>query len=438
MTNEPSWDDIFRNQPPETGAESASASAGAGDAAERPRTEEPQSRRELRDARPPRGSGREPKRPRRDRSVGSDNGYEKPQRRGRFAWLYVLLALIVVAGGTTYYGWTNYEPQIRKILGWELPNDFEGTGTSEEVVVVIQSGQIGEDVARTLAQQGVTMTYTAFYKLLLVQEPQVEFRPGNYSLHKEMSAQAALDALQDPANKITQRVTIPEGTTLPSALALLSAATDLPLSDFEAAAKDYVALGVPKAAPSLEGFLFPATYPLEPGQSAKDVLQVLVKEMFKRLDAAGVAPADRLRVLTMAALIQREAGSNPDDFYKVSRVFANRLATKGWKLESDASVAYGTGKLTTVWTTAAERADAKNKYNTYANPGLPIGPIGLPGDLAIDAAINPAQGPWFFFVPINLKTGETVFSETVTQHNAAVKKLQEWCRASADNKAYCA
>jgi UPF0755 protein len=138
----------------------------------------------------------------------------------------------------------------------------------------------------------------------------------------------------------------------------------------------------------------------------------------------------------MAALIQREAGPNQDDFYKISRVFTNRLE-QGINLESDATVAYGADTLDTVWTDPADRANAENKYNTYANPGLPIGPIGAAGDLAIDAALHPADGPWLFFVPINLATGETVFSETVEEHDAAVDVLQNWCRENAENASYC-
>ena len=415
MTNDPSWEAIFSSQPADQPAQPKPEHVTL-------RGEQPRSRREAREAAAQLGS--------------PPPAGDKPKKRRRFGWLIVLLAFLVVVAGVGVYGWTNYEPQIREILGIELPNDYDGAGEGDEVVVVIQSGQIGSDVARTLVEQEVVMTFDAFYDLLLAADPQVNFQPGNYSLKKHMSAQAALDALQDPATKITQRVTIPEGTTLPSALALLAAATELPVEDFEKAAKDLDSFGLPKKAPSLEGYLFPATYPLEPGQSAHDVLNVLVKEMFKRLDAEGVAKDDRHKVLTMAALIQREAGGNPDDFYKVSRVFKNRLDTKGWKLQSDASVAYGTGRLDTVWTTAAERADASNKYNTYANAGLPIGPIGLPGDLAIDAAINPVKGKWFFFVPINLKTGETVFSETAAQHDVAVAKLQAWCREPA-NADYC-
>jgi UPF0755 protein len=108
-----------------------------------------------------------------------------------------------------------------------------------------------------------------------------------------------------------------------------------------------------------------------------------------------------------------------------------------WKLQSDATVAYGTGNLDTVWTTDAERADASNLYNTYVHDGLPVGPIGAPGDVALLAALNPTPGPWYFFVPVNLKTGETVFSVTGAEHDRAVGKLQEWCRASEENAAYC-
>jgi len=116
----------------------------------------------------------------------------------------------------------------------------------------------------------------------------------------------------------------------------------------------------------------------------------------------------------------------------VSRVFLNRLQ-QGWDLQSDATVAYGTGNTHTVTTTDAERADAGNPYNTYVHPGLPVGPISNPGDLAINAAIHPAAGTWMFFVTWNLKTGETIFSTTEAEHEAAVAQWQQWMR---DNPGY--
>ena len=71
------------------------------------------------------------------------------------------------------------------------------------------------------------------------------------------------------------------------------------------------------------------------------------------------------------------------------------------------------------------------------SPGAPNGPIGLPGEDAIKAAISPVDGPWLFFVPINLQTGETVFSETASQHQAAAEQLYSSCRASDENASYC-
>ena len=96
-------------------------------------------------------------------------------------------------------------------------------------------------------------------------------------------------------------------------------------------------------------------------------------------------------------------------------------------------MAYGTGQKR-VDTTSAERADASNLYNTYQHEGLPVGPISNPGDLAIDAALHPAEGTWLFFVTWNLDTGETIFSTTQSEHEAAVKKYREWSAENPDFK----
>jgi len=362
--------------------------------------------------------------------------HQRRKRTGLWVGLSILLVFLLAVGGFGLWAWTTYQDQIRDLFGWSEPNDYVGAGT-DEVLITIQDGDIGSDVAMTLAQNDVVKTYEAFYDLLLVQDPQVNFFPGTYSLKKQMSAQLALDALNDPANKLVQTVLIPEGKTIWETYELLAAGTGLTVADFEAADDDLASFGLPAQAVNLDGYLFPAQYTFEPGLDARAILQQLVDRTVQSLDAAGVAPEDRFAVLTLASIIQREAGSNPDDFYKVSRVFTNRLDTPGWKLQSDATVAYGTGNTHTVWTTDAERADAANLYNTYVHEGLPVGPIGAAGDLAIDAALHPVDGPWYFFVPVNLATGETVFSETESQHEAAAEQLRDWCRASDENAAYC-
>ena len=419
MSNDPSWDDIFRSQP-------GAAPQGSSSAAQQQPPAQQPTRRELRDAeaRQQGGSNRPPSASYRGRDS------EPPKRtKRRLAWLWVLLSLLLIGAVGSFAAWSMFEPQIRKVLGWELPIDYTTSGNGEEVLVVIKSGDIGADVAQTLFTAGVTMTKESFYKLLLATDPAPTFQPGTYALEKEMSAKSALARLQDPTSRVTSKVTIPEGKTLAQVLGLLAAGTGIDVAEFEAASTDLAALGVPETEISLEGYLFPATYTFDPGIPAQVVLQIMVNRMYQSLDAAGVAVEDRHRVLTLAALIQKEGGSS-DDFYKVSRVFTNRINT-GMLLQSDATVSYGSGG-TSISTTGAERSDASNPYNTYVHPGLPVGPIAAPGDDAIDAALHPADGPWLYFVLINGETGETAFSTTLAEHNAAVKVWQAWLRAHPD------
>ncbi|WP_439565460.1 endolytic transglycosylase MltG [Microcella sp.] len=414
MTETDPWDDIFRSQP--SGEPSPTTTASSDDAP-------PTSRRAARESAGRRGG----------RGRGPSNG--APSRRRRWPWvvLGILALLLGIGAGGAWYVWTNYESQVRELLGWELPNDFEGTGNGAEVLVTIYAGEIGADVATSLVEQGVTKTFDAFYDLLLADDS-IAFIPGTYRLEEEMSAQSALDALLDPANKVELSATVREGLRAGEVIEALSAGTGIPLADYEAAIADPSIYGVPDIAPNIEGYLFPATYTFEPGTTAEDHIRTLVDEMFSRLDAAGVAVDDRHTVLTKASLIQREARL-PDDFYRVSRVIENRLAG-GWRLEFDSATQYGAGETGSVWS-SGDALDADNPYNTYAIEGLPIGPIAAPGDLAIDAVLNPAEGPWFYFVTIDLATGETKFSETLAEHEQGVAQLRAWCRASEENAVYC-
>lgn len=360
---------------------------------------------------------------------------EKPKRRRNLKGLWVTLIVFAILGGLGGTAYTIFQPQVAKLITALEPNDYTGNG-SGEVIVTIASGDIGANVAATLQKDGVTKTSEAFYKLLLNTSPAPVFQPGAYRLAKKMSAKAALAALEDPKNKVDLAAVIPEGTTEKNVLLILAKGTKLPLADLQTAAANVSAYGLPSEATTLEGFLFPATYAFTPGVTAATVIKTLVGRSLQALDEDGVPVADRWKTVVLASIVQSEAGPNPDDFGKIARVFQNRLDT-GMPLQSDATVSYGAGSTGKVQTTPAQRADAANLYNTYAHTGLPVGPISNPGDVAIKAALNPTPGTWLYFVAINLKTGETVFSTTYAEHEAAVQQLDAWCAESTENNAYC-
>ncbi len=363
--------------------------------------------------------------------------YSQPptRRRSGAGWAVFSVVLILVGGlvGGGLWGWSQYGDRVLEYLGQEEIPDFSGDGVAPEVILVIESGDIGEDVARKLSEEGVTASFESVYQILL-NDTSITFQPGTYRLLSEMSAQSALNAIANPENRVLYRVTIPEGVTLNRALEIIAENSDISLADLEQAAADPTVYGVNPEGETLEGYLFPATYTLEPGSSASDVVALMVDEMIARLENLGVAPDQWHEVLTKAALIQREARET-EDFYKVSAVIDNRIEDE-MLLQFDSTVTYWENTYGTVWTTDEARANADNPYNTYFYPGLPPGPIGLPGQTALDAAINPADANYKYFVTVNLQSGATVFSETLREHEAAVQLLREWCDV-AENRVYC-
>lgn len=348
------------------------------------------------------------------------------RRRGRGA-LGCLAALLVLAGLVAAAFFFLQGPINAVLDRFQPPEDYSGSGTGE-VVFMINEGDGGESIAANLEEQDIVASAEAFIDEMRSRDEAPTFYPGAYGLANQMSAEAALDALLDPASKMENTFVIQEGLWARDALAAASAATGIPLEELQAAAADPQALGLPAEATSVEGFLFPATYTFGPDVTADEVIQTLVDRTFQSLDAAGVPAEDRWETIIIASLIERESGSEVDS-YKVSRVIQNRLDPAQFDsglLQFDSTVHYGTGDDTVVTTTDAERADASNPYNTYVHPGLPPGPIGNPGDVAIDAARNPAEGPWLYFVTVNLETGETVFSATFAEHEQAVQRFYQY------------
>ena len=364
--------------------------------------------------------------------------HERDRRKSRIAgWIVfaVVIALIggVIAGGT--FVWFTYEDKIRAFMGWEEPKDYAAGEATGEAVVTIVEADTGSSISTTLHEAGVTKTARAFYDYLIDNGLNPTFHPGAYQLQQQMTSEAALSALEDPNNKLENTAQLREGLTVAQSLPLLADATGMPLKDFEKAAADPAAFGVD--ADSLEGWLFPATYTFNPGVSASDVIGRLVSRTIESLDAAGVPEDRRHEILTIASIIEREARYE-DDFFKVSRVIQNRLDPSNSEthglLQMDSTAQYGYGEMHdgTV-SSSAEALEDDNPWNTYKHAGLPVGPIANPGDTAIRAAMEPVEGPWLYFVTVNLDTGETVFTNTYNEHLRAVEQWRSWCADNPDS-----
>lgn len=351
-------------------------------------------------------------------------------------WIALGVVLVIVGGiaGGGLYVWTTYEDQIREVMGWEEPKDFEPGLANGEALVTVAAGDTGSPISQSLYDAGVTKTPEAFYDYLIETGQNPPFVPGVFRLQKQMTSEAALEALLDPANKMENTAQLREGLTVEQSLPLLAEGTGIPLEDFEAAVADPAAYGVP--ADSLEGWLFPATYTFDPGVSAQGVIQTMVDRTVQALDGAGVPTDDRQRILTIASIIQREARFE-GDMRKVATVIQNRLNPDNQEtfglLQMDSTAQYGYGEMHDGTVSSSEEAlNDPNPWNTYVNPGLPVGPISNPGDDAINAAMNPEDGPWLYFVTVNLTTGETVFTTNIADHNRAVAQWQEWCSQNPD------
>ncbi|HEX4191107.1 MAG TPA: endolytic transglycosylase MltG [Marmoricola sp.] len=355
---------------------------------------------------------------------------ERTQRRGRgcLPMLLVLVIILVVAwfGG----GWAL--DKIKSLTG-DSP-DYSGSGTGS-VVVQVHEGDSSAAIGQTLKSQGVVKSVQAFIDAANGNSRSKGIQVGYYRMREKMKATAALAVLIDPANLIQTRVTIPEGFRVKDIVKTIVAKTDLSRAKVEAALHDTKALGLPsEAGGNPEGYLFPATYDVLPGETAATLLKQMVdkgKQEEASLGVAAKAAAVGLtphQVITLASILEYE-GSRDQDYPKIAEAIYNRLKI-GMRLQSDATVAYANNLSGTVYTTSAQRENP-SPYNTYVHAGLPPGPIGSPGEATIKAALNPVKGPWLYWVVVNLRTGETRFATTYAEHQANVALLHQYCETSS-------
>lgn len=180
-------------------------------------------------------------------------------------------------------------------------------------------------------------------------------------------------------------------------------------------------LGLPDMHP--EGWFLPETYHYVRGDSDLAILERAHQAMRAALEETWAQRADiplssSYELLTLASIVEKETGL-AEERAQVAGVFTRRLL-KGWRLETDPTVIYGLGEaFDGDIRTRDLRTDTP--YNTYTRHGLPPTPIALPGKAALQATARPATGSAMFFVADG--QGGHVFSDTLEQHNAAVRRM---------------
>jgi UPF0755 protein len=352
-------------------------------------------------------------------------------RRGRR--LLVLVAAAVVVGVAVFAAYGVLRPMVSELTA---SNDYPGPGAGE-VQVTVDDGDSGRAIGASLQKADVVKSSKAFLDAAAEDPKSAAIQPGTYILKKQMAARDALAVLVNPKNRSVPRVTVPEGLWATEVVALLSKATGIPVADYQAAAKNPAALGLPASAKgNLEGYLFPSTYEFPAKATAVEQLRTMVAKSVAELGKAGVAEADMERTMIVASIVEGEVNGDADRA-KVARVIENRLKSTGppnfGLLQMDSTVHYAVKKRGKAGTTDADRASA-SPYNTYKAQGLPPGPINNPGAASIVAAATPAEGPWLFFVTVDPSTGETRFATTAAEHQVNVNQFNAWCR---DNPGKC-
>lgn len=364
------------------------------------------------------------------RAPGSRRGRRKSRVPGCLA---VLVAMAVVAG-LLYVGVTAGLDKLREQFA--DPEDYSGPGTGE-VTFEVASGDNGSAICRNLESEGVVASVDACVNAVNGNPEAAGIQAGFYSLQQRMPSEEAIARLVDPANLVTTSVTIPEGLRVVDIVDLLAKNTDFKKKQFEQALQD-PALGLPDyAGGNAEGYLFPATYAFGPTDQPVDMLRAMVQRWEQAAEDADLAGAsERLgytphELMTIASLV--EAEGRGDDMPKIARAIYNRLGPDNTEtnglLQIDATVNYALGRNLGV-RISEEDLEVDSPYNTRLYPGLPPGPIEAPGDAAIQAAMNPADGPWYYWVTVNLETGETKFAETLDEFNEYKAEFLEYCETS--------
>ncbi|MFE6281313.1 endolytic transglycosylase MltG [Streptomyces sp. NPDC057877] len=216
---------------------------------------------------------------------------------------------------------------------------------------------------------------------------------------------------------------IPEGWRATQVYAAVDRALELPPGTTRKSL-DKARLKLPNDAEgNPEGYLYPATYPLQERSTPEQLLSLMVDTANKKFNGAPIAAGAQrnamnvYQAVTIASVVQAEAATK-EDMGKVARVVFNRLE-RGMPLQMDSTLNYALNRSSLNTTVSDTRMDSP--YNSYQRMGLPPTPIDNPGEDAVRAAINPTPGDWLYFVTV--KPGDTRFTADYAEHQRNVAEF---------------
>jgi peptidoglycan lytic transglycosylase G len=285
-------------------------------------------------------------------------------------------------------------------------------------------------IARLLEKNGVVRSQIAF-ELLCRARKRRTLEAGEYFFDRPATALQVYDKIAS-GQVYVKEFMVPEGFTMFDIADLAASEGFLSREDFLAAARDPSPIrDLAPDAPSLEGFLFPATYEFPRHISGKEMTAAMVKKFrqeWASLESADPPAKNHMQdIVTLASLVERET-PRAEERPHVAGVFANRLRI-GQPLQCDPTVAYAlrlagdfSGKL------QAGDLHFPSPYNTYRNRGLPPGPIANPGEAALRAALDPPPTDDLYFVA-NTEGGH-FFSKTLKEHNQNVARYRRLLQES--------
>jgi UPF0755 protein len=333
------------------------------------------------------------------------------RRRWAVASLVVLVALVIVG-----------------VVGYvQVSHDINPTGRPGKVVVVsIPNGASTHDIADVLSRAGVIQGPDVF-ELYLKLEGAGALLPGTYHLAKNEPYSAVELALEKGPPPLIDKLVVPEGFTIREMATAIGRLHGIGISSqafMQAATSGQVRSPYePAGTNSLEGLLFPATYPVEQGESADDLVQYMVDTFDYHAAQLGLRAAaaalhySPYQVVTVASIIEREAKFDSDRG-PIASVIYNRLA-RGIPIGAESTLLYGLGDPT-----GPVNVDKPSPYNTLINKGFPPTPISNPGIPSLQAAMQPPHTSYLFWVETN-PDGNISFAS----NQAGFVHLQAECRA---------